>query len=166
MSERQVIALLRAELADPVVGFAAAVAEVIALEAIAAGIVTTEYNFPKWIRASQLAPASSGHDVSIVPARSSETLEIPAETVRFGTVDIQLDFSTFHSDADTIEENLLVHAAALRRCLDRLREYSDAHAGTVDQVIEPITIDYGPSAGSATSASFRARFTIQERSIV
>lgn len=166
MSERQVIALLRAELDDAVYGFADAVADVIALEAIAAGIVTTDYNFVRWKNVTAPAVTSAGHEVAIVPARSAENLEIPAETQRDGLVDIELSFTTFHSDAQAIEDNVLVHAAALRRCLDRLREYSDANGGTVLQVREPVSIDFLVASGNATSAGFRARFTIEERSQV
>jgi hypothetical protein len=166
VSERQIIATLRAALADAAFGLADAAADVIALEGIAAGIVTTDYNFIRWKNVGSPAVTSAGHEVAVVPARSAENLEIPAETQRDGLIDIELTFTTFHSDAGAIEDNVLVHAAALRRCLDRLREFSDANGGTVLQVREPVTIDFLTTTGNATSAGFRARFTIEERSQV
>lgn len=166
MSERQVIATLRAALQDAAIGFAPTVAAVLAAEGIAAGIVTTEYNFVRWIGAEKLAAPSMGHEVAIYPSTSRETLELPLESLREGLIDLTLTFTTFHSDAGVIEDNILVHAAALRRVLDRLREFSDANGGTVAQVVEPITVDFLTNAGAATSAGFRARFTIEERSTV
>lgn len=166
MSERQVIATVRAALADVGYGLAAKVAEVIAAEGIPAGVVTTEYNFIRWLRANKLDEASAGHAVSVTPVRSTNQLQIPAEMRRDGLIDLELGFTTYQADPATIEENVLVHAAALRRCLDKLREFSDANGGTVLQVREPVTIDYASASGSATSAGFKARFTIEERSAV
>ena len=165
MSERQVIATLRAAFADPVIGLGATAAEVIALEGIPAGVVTVVYDFVKWLRGGGLPEAAAGHTISIVPLRSTSTLAIPVESQREGLIPLELTFTTFHSDPAAIEENVLVHAAAVRRCLDKLREFSDANGGTIVQVREPVDIDFGIS-GNATSAGFRARFTIEERSTV
>jgi hypothetical protein len=166
MSERQVIALLRFELADANFGFPKTVPDVIAAEGIAAGVVTVVYNFVRWLRSGNLTEASAGHEIAIVPLESTESLEIPGETQRDGVISLELSFTTYSADPLTIEENVFVHAAALRRCLDRLREFSDANGGTVLQVREPVTITFAPAPGTATSAGFRARFTIEERSAV
>lgn len=167
MSAHQVVATMRALLQDPVVGLRAK-AMALADQLQPVGAVRFEFNFTRWAFGRQMNPATMGN-VMLRPSswRGDEKL---ATQQRDAQCTIEIGYEMFATDPDEIEDNVTIIAAAIAQCaVDELRAYSDAHGGTIVDVIDPIEVQFGEFAGvpgSATSNGFLARITVFERSSV
>jgi hypothetical protein len=160
MSMRQVLATLFAALNDNVTGIAARAAVVAAGDGLAN--VRTDYVIGPWVLSGELHPATYPR-ISIGPATGATTLMVPPETKRDGEWTFDISFETFDADPINIQDNTATTATALLQVLDTLREYSDAHAGTVAQVREPISFRFGNFGGISSANGFVCTATISER---
>lgn len=166
MSVHQVLGTTRDMLADDAAGLAAKVATLVAaLRATPfqpSSSILTNFNFTKWALRGSMNPASAPN-VMLRPARWLAVQKLANKPDRDGDVAIEIGYEIFGGDPDVIQDNVSIVATALAECLDGLRAYSDAHQGTVIQVLDPIEWRFGEFAGP-TSAGFLALVTVQERS--
>lgn len=157
MSLRNVLDTLNAALQDSATGLAARAA----LEAGSANI-NTDYSFDAWLLSGELQPAT-GPRVSFAPSGGGATLKLQSEGFRDGDWAIDIFYETFSADPIDIQDNIAVNATALLQVLDTLREYSDAHGGTIAQVREPVGFRFGSFAGISSANGFTCTVTISER---
>jgi hypothetical protein len=122
-------------------------------------VIRTNLNFVKWKLAGRPQPAS-GANVMIRPR--SWNAELKQGGTRDGKVAIDIAYETFDADPDAIQENIVLAMAALVKCLDGLRDWSDAHEGTVIDVLGDVQFSIGEFDGP-TSSGFIATVTIEER---
>lgn len=169
MSARKVLTTVRAALEAPGTGLAARAAALALAEGLTSGAapnrIRTDFAFVRWILTGQMQTATQPN-VSVVPRGWGTELMLPNETHRDGDVPLQISYESFHSDPAEIEDNVTIVAAALAQVLDRLREFSDANAGTVLQVRVPVLFTFGPFAahvGSVASSGFVCALTVHER---
>jgi hypothetical protein len=163
MSLRAVLTTVMAALQDPATGLAARATAIAAAEGIAGGVISTNFNFERWSLSGQMNPAGMPN-VALGLQRGATTLMLPNELHRDGDWALALSYETFAADAPVIEDNITVVAMAAAEVLDRLREYSDAHAGTVMQVREPIGYEFGSFSTVTSDNGFTLNFVVQERS--
>lgn len=124
-----------------------------------ASVIRTNLNFVKWKLAGRPQPAS-GANVMLRPL--TWDVEQIRGNLRDSDVRIQIAYETFDADPDAIQDNITLAMTALVQCLDRLRDWSDAHDGTVVDITEPIAFAIGEFDGP-TSSGFIATVTIRER---
>lgn len=153
-----VIKTLGDALADPVTGLAA---KAVALTGALLDI-RTDYRFQPWVLSGELKMAGQPN-VAIAPTSGAANLKYPQQTMRDGEWRIDISVEFFDADPQTIMDNVGVTVTALFQVLDTLREYSDAHGGTILQVFEPVGLRFGQFAGVSTTNGFTATATIQER---
>lgn len=153
-----VIKTLFAALQDPGTGLAA---RAVALTGVLPNI-RTDYRYQPWVLSGELKMAGQPN-VAIAPTAGAATLRLPAENARDGEWRLDISVEFFDADPQIIMDNVGVTVAALFQVLDTLREYSDAHGGTVLQVFEPVGLRFGQFAGVSTTNGFTATATIQER---
>lgn len=162
MSVREVIATVRDCLRDDVVGLAPAVT------ALAGGAdkperVRTDFNFVKWklSGAVNLQPTTAPN-VMLRPKKW--TSDVKQANHRNGRVFIEVGFEYFDAETDVLQDNITIGAVALARAIDGLRAYSDAHGGTIIDVVDPIQYVFGEFEGPASSG-FLATIELEERSV-
>lgn len=156
-----VIKTLGDALADGVTGMGVRAAAL----AAAAGLldIRTDYRFQPWILSGEMKMAGQPN-VAIAPAIGAATLKIPAETHRVGEWRLDISVEFFDADPQVITDNVGIAVTALFQVLDTLREYSDAHGGTIRQVVEPVGLRFGQFAGASSTNGFTVTATIQEES--
>jgi hypothetical protein len=160
MSISQVIATVTACLEDPLVGLSARVAALADTEAEDPQRIRTEFASRKWKLAGVMQP-SGQPNVMVRPGRWSARLK--QANHRDGVVLVEIGAEWFDANVDVLQENITIAAAALAQVLDGLRAYSDAHSGTVIDVLDPIEYVFGEFTGPASSG-FTATTLIEERS--
>jgi hypothetical protein len=124
--------------------------------------IRTDYFYEKWVLSGQLKMAGQPN-VAIAPTAGAANLKIPAQTLRDGEWRLDISVEFFDADPQVIMDNVGIATTALFQVLDTLREYSDAHGGTVMQVLEPVGLRFGQFAGVSSTNGFTATATIQER---
>jgi hypothetical protein len=124
--------------------------------------IRTDYVFAPWILSGEMKMAGAPN-VAIAPTIGAANLKIPAETQRDGEWRLDISVEFFDADPVTIMNNVGVSVTALFQVLDTLREYSDAHGGTIMQVMEPLSLRFGQFAGASSTNGFTLTATIQER---
>jgi hypothetical protein len=159
MSQHQVLALLDDCLKDASVGLAARVAA-LAPTSLKPTLIRTEFNFVPWKLSGVMQRTN-------VPNAMTRPGQWHAKLKQAGGRDalsvVQFGVEWFDADAITLQENVTITATALAQVLDGLRDYSDAHGGTVIDVLDPIDFQFGEFTGP-TSSGFLATITIEERS--
>jgi hypothetical protein len=161
MSMREVLDTVLAAFADPAIGLSARVTQLIAGGAPA---VQTEFSFAKWAFRQGLRDART-HSVVVRPSSGADTTKMQETLEREGTQQIEVAVESFGASPDDLQDAIAVVQTALLMVLDALREYSDAHGGTIIEVVDPVVTSYGEFDGvpSGTSAGFVSRITINER---
>lgn len=161
MSLKQVLDTTKDAFSDPVTGLQARADAVALANALS---VVTEYRLEKWMLSGEMKPGGI-HNVAIAPANLAANLMLPHESQRDAVYTLAIGFETFSADTSALEDTVLVFSQAVLQVLDTLREYSDAHGGTILQVFETVSISFGTyTGGGATSSGFTASVNIQERS--
>lgn len=161
MSMRQVLDTVRGLLKDDIVGLKAK-ADALILADPPESIVRTDFHFIRWAFSTLTNPTQKPN--VIVRPGSWRGDEMLGTGQRDAICIVEIGYEQFGTDPDEIEDGLALIAAALPRCvLDGLRAYSDAHGGTIVDVIDPIEVQFGEFAGAASSG-FLARVTVLERS--
>jgi hypothetical protein len=171
MSATQVLATLGAALADPDTGLAAKCAAVVAVlgapyDAVGAAevdrYVRTDFTFGKWQLRDALSPGN-GPQV-ICSTDRQRAVEMAAASVRDADTDVRVDYEGVFGDADRIQDNLTVVWSALLQVIDGLVRFAQANGGTIVDVHDPITVEFGRFRNSPTHGGFSATFTLRERS--
>lgn len=117
-------------------------------------------NFVPWKLTGTLHPGRTAN-VTLRPVQWQPSVKrLP--TQRDAVVQLELGYESFQSDAAKLEADIAVAATAFAQITDALRQYSDDHAGTVVDVIDPVTYLFGQFEGG-TSSGFTATITIEER---
>lgn len=158
MSLPQVLATLDAALQDGVAGLAVKAAALVGV----LPNIRTDYVFEKWLLAGEVHTATYPR-ISYSLGPGAATLMLPNEGFRDGDWNIDINYEFFSSDVTDIQNNIAVHATALLQVLDHLREYSDAHGGTIAQVREPVGFRFGSFSGISSANGFTLTVTISER---
>lgn len=156
MSQHQVLATVEALLQDPGAGFQAAFD---GLKGGAVVPINATLRFVKWKLAGALQPATVAN-VMLRPRTWAPQLR--QGQYRDAQIQLEIGFESFAADPDVLQETITIAAAALMQVLDQLRTYSDAHGGTIIDVIDPTDIQFGEYEGG-TSAGFSATVTLEER---
>jgi hypothetical protein len=162
MSMRQVLDTVLGALEDPAVGLKPNVTTLVAGGAPA---VRTEFTFGKWAFRTGLRDAR-GHSVVVRPARGADQTKMQQTLHRDGVQEIEVGCESFGASANDLQDAIAVVQTALLMTLDALVEYSRTHAGTIYEIIDPVSTSYGEfdGAASGTSAGFVSRITLNERS--
>jgi hypothetical protein len=122
--------------------------------------VIRDLNFVKWKLAGRPQRADTAN-VMIRP-RSWDVDPKGNSNLRDAAVRLEIAYETFDADPAAIQDNIVLAMGALVLCLDLLRVWSDAHDGTVIDIVEPIGFTIGEFDGP-TSSGFIATVTIRER---
>jgi hypothetical protein len=161
MSQRQLLDTLKAAVLDTDTGLKAQADTIALAESIE---VVTDFALDRWMLSGVMHSAAQ-HNVSIAPKQWAANTMLPNENLRDAVGIFTISFETFSPDPAVLEDTISVFTTALIRVLDRLREFSDAHAGTVVQVMESVSFAFGAFAGgTAASSGFICTVSIQERS--
>jgi hypothetical protein len=163
MSMRDVLATTLDAVQDPVIGIAAQMDAILA--ALPTPGVRTAFAFGKWALRNELRPAHV-HQLVVSPASGADETKLQEQLHRDGVQAIQASFEAFTADQDELQDTIVVAQLALLRVLDSLVEYSDAHVGTIIEVIDPVETTYGEYEGGpngATTGGFVSRFNVRER---
>jgi hypothetical protein len=124
----------------------------------------TDYRFSAPALDGRMAPTTSPN-VSV--AELGWDAELKANfNARDGLVPLQITYELVDADEDVLLDNASINAEALLEVLDFLREYSDAHGGTIIQVLDRASIRFGYFGEDVPSYGFRCTFTVQERSTI
>jgi hypothetical protein len=159
VSQRQVLVTALALLQDNGVGLKA---KTDALAGQSTATIRSDFNFTKWTLRGPLNPAAAPN-VMLRPRSWNPDQKLAVKPDRTSWSEIEIGYEYFGTDPDEIQENITIVATAVAQVLDGLRDYSDAHAGTIADVRDPLQFLFGEFAGPS-SAGFIARATILERS--
>lgn len=168
MSASQVLTTVRAALKDEATGLAAKVAELKAADSSLVR-VNTAYNWIRWSLADRLA-TTTAPNVAVSVRGAQTELKLSTYPTRDAAWRMEVSGECFEADQGAIEDWATTTATALLMVLDGLREYSDANAGTILEVMaqpgQPsVSLDFGDfQAGTVQSFGFICRFTVLERS--
>lgn len=160
MSVFDVIATLRDCLADDTAGLAARVAELAGEAEDEPGRIRMDFNFVKW-KLGGVPQTTTQPNVMLRPKTWRTQQKRAAQ--RDGLVSLDVAIEWIDGDTDVLQDNITLGAVGLARVLDGLRDYSDAHDGTVIDVLDPIDFLFGEFDGAASSG-FVATIQIEERS--
>lgn len=160
MSLRQVLATVYAALEDPGTGLAARANALEILEGLVD--IETAYKFEQWLLSGQMKQAGAPN-VSVGPSDGAAMLMLPQESQRDADWRLDIKYETFSADPTVIQNNVATTVTALLQVLDTLREYSDAHGGTILQVREPVGFRFGQFSGASSTNGFTATVVIHER---
>lgn len=161
MSVIDVIGTVRTCLADATVGLAAAVSA-LAGTAEKPERVRVDFNFVKWKLSGASNPQpTTMPNVMLRPKRWDADLK--RANLRPGIVLVEIGIEWFDAETDVLQDNITIGMVALARVIDGLRDYSDAHGGTIIDVRDPIEFIVGEFDGPASSG-FLATIEIEERS--
>lgn len=157
MSQQQILATVQALLEDATEGLAARTT------ALAAGDarIRSDFHFVPWQLSDRPHPTQQPN-VMLRPRQWQPGLR-RLTTIRDAQVAIEIGYEYFGTDAQAIQDNVTLVATALAQVLDGLRDYSDAHGGTVIDVLDPLTFAFGQFSGP-TSNGFLCTVTLEERS--
>jgi hypothetical protein len=160
VSARQVRKTVRALLQDVTVGLKPNVVALAAAEGLTN--ILSDFNYVRGAISGKMLP--SGQPNISVDARNWRPEQKVAKPNRDAivVVDIRAEFTA--ADQQQLEDQRDLTAIAVVKVLDGLREYSDAHGGTVVDVIDPFSFDIGDFAGPVTTQGFVCSATILERS--
>jgi hypothetical protein len=161
MSEHQVLATIDALLKDAGVGLKAKVDALVILLGPATTI-RSDFNFVKWALRGRANP-SQAPNVMLAPRRWTPDQKLPNKPQRDAWCEIEIGLETFGTDPAQIQDEVTIWATALAQCIDGLRAFSDANGGTVVDVDDPLSFQFGEFTGPASSG-FLARVTVLERS--
>lgn len=159
MSVLDVIATVRDCLADELVGLSAKVGTLAGFAADPTAI-RLDFHFVQW-KLGGVPQTATQPNVMLRPKRWLTGQKRAAQ--RDGVVVLELAIEWFDADVDVLQDNITITSVALARVLDGLRDYSDAHGGTVIDVLDPIDYVYGEFEGPVSSG-FVATIQIEERS--
>lgn len=156
----EVLATTQAAFRDRTSGLAARAAAIADTADLA---VRSDFAFGKWALRETLSPTTA-HRVVIRPAAGLE--EAKQGTLQRDAVHtLAILIEVFGADEDEIERSLVVIQLAVIQVLDELRDYSDAHDGTVIEIPDAISTRYGEFTGSASlSGGLISTVNIRERS--
>ncbi|HVX39612.1 MAG TPA: hypothetical protein VHB25_08565 [Gemmatimonadaceae bacterium] len=124
------------------------------------GGASVALNFVAWKRAAMLQPTTAAN-VYVTPEGWQPEVRRQAD-VREAVMQLRIGYESFQADAELLEQELAIAATALAQVLDGLRAYSDAHGGTVVDVIDPLQYAFGQFPGG-TSAGFTVILSIEEQ---
>lgn len=158
MSMQQLLDTVSGALQDDDVGMA------VKLTALADGdaCVRSDLTFARWALTGSLNDAR-GPNMAVRPIAWSPDTKVSDQGHRDAAAQIEVSYEYFGSDLDTIQRNVALAATALAQVVDELRAYSDAHDGTIIEVVDPMGFTFGDYAGP-TSHGFKATITLTERS--
>lgn len=163
MAIDQVIATVNALLQDASEGLAPRVTALLALRGLAPDAVRTDPFFDEWLLAGKMHPAGAPR-VLVRPQRTiANQVPFPGNTRR-ADVALVVQFRYFAAEVVEIERAAGLYGTALLMALDGLDAYSRAQGGTVMDLHDPITIDFGTFDGTPTSGGWEAAFTLLEDS--
>lgn len=156
---------LLARLTDPTTGIAARLPSLAATLGIDPAVLTTPLSFPRAWQLSTHLRNTTTTEYAVRPLLA-DAPEKPHENTgtRITVVRFEVQCSVFGADADVLADLIAVHAAAFTQCLDRLPEWSQANGGTIATLGDVAQFEFGTFDDLPTNASFRAQFTLSERS--
>jgi hypothetical protein len=160
MSIATVLDTVRDCLADETVGLSSQLSALASDASSDPTRIRLDFNVVKW-KLGNVAQTSTQPNVMLRPRRWDTQQKRAAQ--RDGLVAIDVAVEWFEADTDVLQDNVTLAATALARVLDALRDYSDAHNGTVIDVLDPITFAFGEFEGPVSSG-FVATIQIEERS--
>lgn len=161
MSARQVLALVDALAADPEMGFVVTLASLIAEDPPVVPL-RAETQISRRRPSEQLKPTTVPQ--LSINLRAAATTAVQPPEQRNGRVELSARYECVIADEEILELQVAYAAAALSKMfVEHLREYSDAHDGTVIEIEDPIAFVFGQFEGPV-SDGFVAQITILERS--
>lgn len=159
MSARQVRKTVRALLEDPELGLKPALESLAASEGVD---VVSDFNFVRGALSGKMLPSGAPNiSVDARTWRPEQKVVKPNRDSRV-TVDIRAEFVS--ADPQQLEDQRDLTAIAVVKCLDGLREYSDANGGTILDVEDPYSVSIGEFGGPVVTEGFVCSFTLLERS--
>lgn len=162
MSARQVLLTADGLLKDGAKGFVAEFTQLLIDAPPPAGVLVQSATDVTRKRVRDRMPAATKPRLALTLRSSAADLVQPG--ARDGGVGLSVRYETFEANEDNLEFQVAYAASALTKCLlDNLRDYSDAHQGTVVDVATPVTFQFGEFDGPV-SAGFVATISITERS--
>jgi hypothetical protein len=160
VSAREVLQTVDGLLADPAMGFVVTLAALIATDPPSVPIVSDTAISRR--RPDGQLVNTTRPNLSVNLAGAESTLVQPGQ--KDGRVQLRARYECFHADEETLELQLAYAAAAFSKMItEYVREYSDAHGGTIVEVADTIGFSFGEFDGPV-SAGFIATFTVIERS--
>jgi hypothetical protein len=162
MTMRQVLDTSLAAFEDPAIGIKVQVGALIAL---GAPPISDQFRFAKWAVRTRLKDART-HSLVVRPGQGADQTKLQQTLERDGIQVIEVATECFDADLERLQDKLTVVQSAMLLVLDRLVDFSGGTGGTIYEVIDPVTTDYGEFDGtpSGTSAGFVSRITLNERS--
>lgn len=165
MSASQVLSTLRGAMQDAATGLAARVEALKAADP-ALQAVRSDVQWVRWSLAGRMQTTGQPN-VAVSVRRVLTEQKLAAMPSRDGMWSVEIAYECFSADQGVIEDTVTTTATALLQVLDGLREYSDAHAGTVVDLEGQIDMQFGAFDGpEVNSFGFICRFTVLERSQV
>lgn len=155
MSVITVLATIDALLQDPTAGLAAKI------QTLSSAASPPTLNFVHWKNARAMQPGTASN-VTLQPVMWQPELKRFAN-LRDAVAQLSVSFESFQSDPEVLEADITTAAVALAQVLDGVRVYSDAHGGTIIDLVDPIGYAFGQFPGG-TSAGFTATFSLEEQS--
>jgi hypothetical protein len=163
MSARQVRKTVRALLKDAVLGLKPTITDLAIADPVDSPIAT-DFNYVRGQLTGKMLP--TGQPNITVDARNWRPEQKVVKPQRDSRVLVEIRGEFSSADPDQLEDQRDLTVIALVKCLDGLREYSDANGGTILDVEDPYNIDIGLFGGPITTEGFICNFTVLERSIV
>jgi hypothetical protein len=160
VSARQVRQTVRALLEDSALGLKPSVIDLATSEGVSG--VSSDFHYVRGHLTGKMQP--TGQPNISVDARTWRPEQKVVKPQRDSRVVVQIQGEFSSADPDQLEDQRDLTVIALVKCLDGLREYSDAHAGTVLDVEDPYNIDIGVFGGPITTEGVSCNFTVLERS--
>jgi hypothetical protein len=160
MSARQVRKTVRALLKDATVGLSPAVVDLANTEGVSS--ISSDFNYLRGQLTGKMLP--TGQPNITVDARNWRPEQKVVKQQRDSRVLVEIRGEFSSADPDQLEDQRDLTVIALVKCLDGLREYSDANGGTILDVEDPYNIDIGLFGGPITTEGFICNFTVLERS--
>lgn len=159
MSARQVRKTVRALLEDPIVGLSSAVAALALAENTPD--IKSDFHFVRGKLSGKMLP--TGQPNISVDARNWRPEQKVAKPHRNARVILEVRGEFASANAEQLEDQRDITVIALVKCLDGLREYSDANGKVIVDVEDPYNIDIG-EFGAPVLEGFLLAATILERS--
>jgi hypothetical protein len=164
VSARQVLTLADALMRDNAKGFVATLAALLLADPPAGGVqLRSATDISRMTAAPSMAKAAQPRLALTLRGAAANGAPQPG-LQRDGRVTLDARYETFEADAERRELQIAYAAAAFSRVIaENLRDYSDAHNGTVVEVNDPLSFTFGEFEGPASSG-FIASISITERS--
>lgn len=158
MSMAQLLETLDGALQDDAAGLSA---KLVALGG-GDGRIRADVAFGAWALTGTMTDARQPN-VATRPVSWTPDTKVSDQGHRDAAAQIEVGYEYFGADLEAIQLNVALAATALAQVIDQLRAYSDAHDGTIIEVLDPVRYTFGDFAG-ATSHGFTATISLVERS--